>query len=89
MPVFFIEPEAIQGDGITLTGSLAHHLVESLRIQPGEELWLGHSGGLRFRARVIRADAGRLTADIISSSNPPLFYKTVGSVKRDADKRGC
>ena len=71
MPVFFIEPEAIQGDGITLTGSLAHHLVESLRIQPGEELWLGHSGGLRFRARVIRADPGRLTADIISSSDPP------------------
>jgi len=71
MPVFFIEPEAIQGDGITLTGSLAHHLVESLRIQPGEELWLGHSGGLRFRARVIRVDPGRLTADIISSSDPP------------------
>jgi len=71
MPVFFIEPEAIQGDGITLTGSLAHHLVESLRIQPGEEIWLGHSGGLRFRARVIRADSGCLTADIISSSNPP------------------
>src|SRR5437588_3929586 len=71
MPVFFIEPEAIQGDGITLTGSLAHHLVESLRIQPGEELWLGHSGGLRFRARVIRADPGHLTAGIISSSKPP------------------
>jgi len=71
MPVFFIEPEAIHGDGITLTGPLAHHLVESLRIQPGEELWLGHSGGLRFRARVSRADPGRLTADIISSSNPP------------------
>ena len=71
MPVFFIEPEAIQGDGIILTGPLAHHLVESLRTQPGEELWLGHSGGPRFRARVIRADPGRLTADIISSSDPP------------------
>jgi 16S rRNA (uracil1498-N3)-methyltransferase len=71
MPVFFIEPEAIHGDGITLTGPLAHHLVESLRIQPGEELWLGHSGGLRFRARAIRADPGRLTADIISRADPP------------------
>jgi 16S rRNA (uracil1498-N3)-methyltransferase len=71
MPVFFIEPEEIQGDGLTLTGPLAHHLVESLRIRPGEELWLGQSGGPRFRARVIRADPGRLTADILSHFDPP------------------
>ena len=81
MPVFFIEPEEIQGDGITLTGPLAHHLVDSLRIRPGEELWLGQSGGPRFRTRVIRADPGRLTADILSRFDPPSAsspYTTLG-----------
>jgi 16S rRNA (uracil1498-N3)-methyltransferase len=71
MPVYFIEPDAIQGERVALAGPLAHHLVESLRIQPGEELWLGHSGGSRFRARVLHADAGRLTAHILTTSVPP------------------
>ena len=71
MPVFFIEPEALQNDGIAVTGSLAHHLIDSLRVQPGEELWLGLSGGLRFRARVLRVETGRLTARILFSSSPP------------------
>ena len=71
MPVYFIEPEAIQGERVAVAGPLAHHLVESLRIQSGEELWFGHSGGSRFRARVLDADAGRLTAHILATSVPP------------------
>jgi 16S rRNA (uracil1498-N3)-methyltransferase len=71
MPVFFIEPDAIQGERVAVAGPLAHHLIESLRIQPGEELWLGQSGGSRFRARVLNADAGRLTAHILATSVPP------------------
>ena len=65
MPVFFIEPDAIQDDCVAITGPLAHHLIESLRIQPGEEIWLAQSGGPRFRARTLCADPGRLTAAIL------------------------
>ena len=71
MPVFFVEPEALHNDGIAVTGSLAHHLIESLRIQPGEEFWLGLSRGPRFRARVLRVEPGRLTANILFTSSPP------------------
>jgi 16S rRNA (uracil1498-N3)-methyltransferase len=71
MPVFFIEPEAVQHDRIVVTGSLAHHLIESLRVQPGEELWLGISRGPRYRAHVLHAEPGRLTAKILFTSNPP------------------
>jgi 16S rRNA (uracil1498-N3)-methyltransferase len=71
MPVFFIEPEALQNDGIAVTGSLAHHLIDSLRVQPGEELWLGLSRGPRFRARVLRIEPDRLTARILFTSSPP------------------
>ena len=71
MPVYFIEPEALQDDGIAITGSLAHHLIESLRVHPGEELWLGLSRGPRFRSRVLHAESGRLTARILSTCTPP------------------
>ncbi len=72
MPVFFIEPEALQNDGIAVTGALAHHLIDSLRVQPGEELWLGLSRGPRFRIRVLRVEPGQLTARILFTSNPPI-----------------
>lgn len=71
MPVFFIEPGEIQGDRIILTGPLAHHLMESLRVQSGEELWLAESSGPRFRVCVRRSDSGQLTADILSRAGPP------------------
>jgi 16S rRNA (uracil1498-N3)-methyltransferase len=71
MPVFFIEPESLQDDLIAVTGSLAHHLVGSLRVQPGEELWLGLSRGPRYRSRVLLAEPNRLTAKILFTSSPP------------------
>ena len=71
MPVFFIEPGAIQDDCVAITGPLAYHLIESLRVQPGEEIWLAQSGGPRYRARVLCADPGRLTAAILFRSELP------------------
>ncbi|HEY3198427.1 MAG TPA: 16S rRNA (uracil(1498)-N(3))-methyltransferase [Nitrospirales bacterium] len=71
MPVFFVEPGAIQDDCVTITGPLAHHLTDSLRVKPNEEIWLARSGGPRYRARVLCADAGLLTATILSRSELP------------------
>src|SRR3972149_1312784 len=53
MPVFFIERGAIQGETVSLTGPLARHLKGSLRIHPGENVWLPGGGGAGA------ADAGR------------------------------
>ena len=71
MPVFFIEPDAIQDDCVAIIGPLAHHLIESLRVKPGEELWLAQSGGPRYRTRVLSAGPGRLTAAILFRSEHP------------------
>jgi len=71
MPVFFIDPESLQNDVIAVKSPLAHHLIESLRVQPGEEIWVGVSGGARFRARVVRVEPDRLTAHILFSCNRP------------------
>ena len=71
MPVYFIEPGAIKDNCVTIAGPLAHHLTDSLRVQPGEEIWLAESGGPRYRSRVLCADPGRLTATILSRSELP------------------
>lgn len=71
MPVFFVEPQAVRGETITIAGPLARHLCGSLRVKPGEMIWLGEDGGPRYHARLTAADRDRLTAHIVSTSSPP------------------
>jgi 16S rRNA (uracil1498-N3)-methyltransferase len=71
MPVFFIERNALQGNTVSITGPLARHLSGSLRVRPGEMIWLGETGGPRFHVRVTAAGRARLTALIISEQAPP------------------
>jgi 16S rRNA (uracil1498-N3)-methyltransferase len=73
MPVFFVEPQAVRGETITIAGPLARHLCESLRVKPGEMIWLGEDGGPRYHAR-LTADRDRLTARIVSTSSPPQAH---------------
>ena len=71
MPVFFIERGAIQGATASLTGPLARHLKGSLRIQPGEHVWLAEAGGPRYEVRITTADRDRLTGQVLSEVPPP------------------
>ncbi len=72
MPVFFIERGAIRDGTVSVTGPLARHLKGSLRIRPGETVWLGESGGPRYQVRITATDRDRLTGDILSETAPPL-----------------
>lgn len=74
MPVFFVEPQAVRGETITIAGPLARHLCGSLRVKPGEMIWLGEDGGPRYHARLTAADRDRLTARIVSTSSPPQAH---------------
>jgi 16S rRNA (uracil1498-N3)-methyltransferase len=71
MPVYFLEPGAVQGRQVTVTGPLAHHLIASLRVQPGEELWLAEAGTRRYRTRITTTDRKRLTAEVLSEFDRP------------------
>jgi 16S rRNA (uracil1498-N3)-methyltransferase len=71
MPVFFIERGAIQGATVSLTGPLARHLKGSLRVQPGEHVWLAEAGGPRYEVRVTVADRDRLAGRVLSEIPPP------------------
>jgi 16S rRNA (uracil1498-N3)-methyltransferase len=66
MPVFFIEPDTIRSNQITITGPLCNHLVASLRIKTGEKLWFAKPGGPRYQAQVTQAAGDSLRASIIS-----------------------
>ena len=72
MPVFFIERDAIRDGTVSIAGPLARHLKGSLRVRPGETVWLGESGGPRYQVRITAASRDRLTGDILSESAPPV-----------------
>ncbi len=81
MPVFFIERGAIQGATVSLIGPLARHLKGSLRVHPGEHVWLAEAGGPRYEVRITTVDRDRLTGQVLSTipSPPPhLPHITVG-----------
>ena len=81
MPVFFIERGAIQGETVSITGPLARHLKGSLRVRPGENVWLAEAGGPRYEVRITAADRDRLTGRVLSEiplPPPRLPRITVG-----------
>lgn len=71
MPVFFIERGAIQGETVSLIGPLACHLKGSLRVHPGEHVWLAEAGGPRYEVRITTVDRDRLTGQVLSEVPPP------------------
>ena len=71
MPVFFIEPGVIKSGMATVRGPLAHHLSKSLRVEPGEELWLAEAGERRYRAKILSSDLHGVTAQILFEVLPP------------------
>jgi 16S rRNA (uracil1498-N3)-methyltransferase len=71
MPLFFIEHGAVDQDRVTISGPLGHHLVESLRLRVGEQIWLAEAGGPRYEARILATKPGKLTAQVLSVIPPP------------------
>ena len=71
MPVFFIERGVIQEKTVSLSGPLARHLKGSLRVRPGEHVWLAEAGGPRYEVRIAAVDRDRLTGQTLSEIPPP------------------
>ena len=63
MPKFFVEPEAVCGDSITLSGPGAEHL-KVLRVREGEELTV-HAGGQDHCCAVEYAGGGTFRLQIL------------------------
>ena len=66
MPKFFVEPDAVNGDVITLSGSGAEHL-KVLRVREGEELTV-NAGNTDYRCTVEYAGGGAFRLQVVSSA---------------------
>ena len=71
MPAFFIASSDIRETAITLTGDLCHHLRASLRVKPGECLWLTDEQRRRYRVTVMEVKPERLVTRIVEQIEGP------------------
>ena len=79
MPAFFVSSLDIRETQITLTGDLCHHVRASLRVKPGEDLWLTHEQRRRYRVRVTHVSQQAVMTEILEQrlgpveTGPPLL----------------
>lgn len=79
MPAFFVSSLDIRETQITLTGDLCHHVRASLRVKPGEDLWLTDEQRRRYRVRVTHVSQQAVMTEILEQrlgpveTGPPLL----------------
>lgn len=71
MPVFFVFPECIDQQTISVTGDVLVHLRDSLRITVGETLWLNNGQGVRYRVEITDVSKRAVTARIREMTQEP------------------
>lgn len=71
MPVFFIPPECIRQQAISVTGDVLAHLRDSLRITVGEMVLFGDGASRRYRTEISAVTKQALTARIIETITQP------------------
>ncbi|MFQ5932276.1 MAG: RsmE family RNA methyltransferase [Nitrospiraceae bacterium] len=78
MPVFFVTATQIRNGEATITGPLLDHLRSSLRIQVGEQIWIGDEQRRRYLVRVSHLDRRALGGSVLeeqagpSAKSPPI-----------------
>lgn len=71
MPVFFLPLDAISPPSITVPPSLQAHLRDSLRLEPGEQIWLCDGQGTRYLMELTRITKHELAGRILSTAEEP------------------
>lgn len=80
VPHFFLAPGALQGDAVTITGSLASHVAGALRHRTGDRLTVVGEGGRRYRIVLTEAGPRRVRGVIVErlpSEHPPRLRVTL------------
>lgn len=73
MPVFFVPPECISQQAISVTGDVLVHLRDSLRIRVGEIVLFGDGGSRHYRTEVTALTKQRLAGRIIETITQPTL----------------
>ncbi len=72
MPVFFVPPDSIADQVITIRGPLIRHIRDSLRARAGEDIHVATEAGMRYRGRIRSVTGSEITAEILDRSTAPL-----------------
>ena len=78
MPRFFVEPSAVTGDTVTLTGDNAHHASYSLRLAPGDRITVCDRQ-TAYLCEMVGFDGETATARVLSAkpidTEPPFVAR--------------
>ncbi len=88
MPRFFVDPSAIEGDLVTLTGDNAHHAAYSLRLAPGDRIKVCDQQ-TAYLCEMLSFDSQTATARILSATpidTEPPFAATLYQALPKGDK---
>lgn len=64
---FFVEPDQIAGQTVTITGQEAHHITDVLRLVPGIHILVCCGDGLAHRCALVSVASTHCTAQVLST----------------------
>lgn len=79
MPVFFITADQAENGTVAISGKLCDHLRASLRVRPGERIWVGDQHRRRYLMEVTHVDRRVLRGAVVEERlgpappSPPLL----------------
>lgn len=71
MPTFFVTADSLAPPTILITGSLLHHLKDSLRLHVGDPLTVTDHTRTRYRAEITSVTTSAIEARILDQSHAP------------------
>lgn len=70
MRLFFIEESELSGTNPTVRGVDARHIINVLRLKPGDRIGLFDGTGKQYEARISALSSGKVEVSILGSSDP-------------------
>lgn len=62
---FFVKPEQIVGDRITIVGSDAHHIADVLRLSPGQRIIVCDGDGFEYESEILSCTKNEVKLSVI------------------------
>ncbi len=72
MPVFFVTADQVRNGTAVISGDLCDHLRASLRIRPGERIWVGDGHRRRYLLDVTHVDRRVLRGSVVEERLGPV-----------------
>jgi 16S rRNA (uracil1498-N3)-methyltransferase len=76
-PRFFISPEQVIGQSITISGEDVHHIVKVLRMKTGDELLLCDGKGTEYSVKIGQVHISEITTEVTARSKREIHCPLV------------